>query len=105
VSPAVSNVIRPTFGSRPREAETAPAEPVGYLPLHLYGNAADFLVALMADASGPEGEVLKVAVGPIGSIELEAVAVMPATPDGKADADATALAILRTLEILEGRNS
>lgn len=99
------NVIRPTFGSRPRETdEAAPVAPLGsdgYHQLHVYGRAAGYLVALMEDAGGPEGDALKIVVGPLADNEVEAVAVMPATPEGRIDADVAAMAILRTLEIVE----
>ncbi|SFL19049.1 hypothetical protein [Methylorubrum salsuginis] len=101
----MSNVIRPTFGSRPRpSAEAAPVASQAAAELHppyVYGRAAGYLVALMEDANGPEGDVLRVVVGPLAGNELEAVAVMPATHEGRTDADVTALAILRTLEIVE----
>ena len=63
--------------------------------------AAGYLVALMEDARGPEGHVLKVVVGPAGQNLCEAVAVMPATEEGRVDADASAMAVLRALEIVE----
>lgn len=99
----MTNIIRPNFGSRSREeepAEIAPSEEV-FQPLHVYGTAAGYIVALLEDARGPEGRAFKVVIGSYSGNVLEAVAVMPATDAGRADADATALAILRALEIVE----
>lgn len=99
----MTNIIRPNFGGRSREDE--PAAPIpeadAVEPLHVYGTAAGYLVALMEDARGPEGHVLKVVVGPAGQNLCEAVAVMPATEEGRVDADASAMAVLRALEIVE----
>lgn len=101
----MTNIIRPNFGGRSREDEpvapTAEAEADAVEPLHVYGTAAGYLVALMADTRGPEGHVLKVVVGPAGQNLCEAVAVMPATEAGRVDADASAMAVLRALEIVE----
>lgn len=99
----MDNVIRPSFGARPRPAssETSVYED-GYQPLHVYGQAAGHLVALIEDASGPEGLVLKVVVGPAAGNSIEAVAFFIASDEGRLDADATANAILRALEVVEG---
>ncbi|HJE25380.1 MAG TPA: hypothetical protein K8W01_17125 [Methylorubrum populi] len=99
----MTNIIRPNFGSRSREgepAEIAPSEE-GYQPLHVYGTAAGYIVVLLEDARGPEGRALKVVIGPASGNVLEAVAMMPATDAGRVDADATAVAVLRALEIVE----
>lgn len=99
----MDNVIRPSFGtSRPPVSAEPPAYEDGYQPLHVYGQAAGHLVALIEDASGPEGLVLKVVVGPAAGNSIEAVAVFVATDEGRIDADATANAILRALEVVEG---
>ncbi|MGX5774867.1 hypothetical protein [Methylorubrum zatmanii] len=99
----MTNIIRPNFGSRSREAEpsefASPEEE--YQPLHVYGTAAGYVVALLEDARGPEGRALKVVVGPATGNTIEAVAVMPATDDGRVDADAAAMAVLRTLQVVE----
>jgi len=71
----MDNVIRPSFGGRQQPASTEPpAYEDGYQPLHVYGRAAGHLVALIEDASGPEGLVLKVVVGPAAGNSIEAVA-------------------------------
>lgn len=99
----MTNIIRPNFGGRSREAEPSEATDAGdeFQPLHVYGTAAGYLVMLMEDARGPEGFVLKVVVGSAGKNLVEAVAVTPATDEGRADADAAAMAVLRALEIVE----
>jgi hypothetical protein len=101
----MSNVIRPDFGTRREaraEAAAAPAPAAEEsLPLRVYGIAAGHLVALLRDDAAPEGPVLRVAVGPEGGNRVEAVAVVPATPEGEVDADLAALAVLRALEIVE----
>lgn len=99
----MDNVIRPSFGGRQQPVRSEPpAYEDGYQPLHVYGQAAGYLVALIEDASGPEGLVLKVVVGPAAGNSIEAVAVFVATDEGRIDADATANAILRALEVVEG---
>lgn len=99
----MSNIIRPNFGSRSQEAEPSePADPGDeYLPLHVYGTAAGYVVALLEDTRGPEGRALKVVIGPTSGNTIEAVAVMPATDEGRIDADAAAVAVLRAMEIIE----
>ena len=102
----MSNVIRPTFGA-PREAASEPAvtpasPEARYEPLRVYGTAAGYLVALLRDDAAPEGPVVKVVVGPDGGNSVEAVAILPATPEGEADADMAAMAVLRALEVLAG---
>ncbi|CAO4138262.1 hypothetical protein [Methylorubrum aminovorans] len=91
----MTNIIRPNFGGRSREAD--PPEPAGaqdkYQPLHVYGTAAGYLVALMEDAREPEGRCLKVVVGATSNSTVEAVAVMPATDEGRVDADMVAMAV------------
>lgn len=105
----MSNVIRPTFGA-PSTARTA-AEPsstvsadAGRQP-RLYGQAAGYRVGLLRDEEGPEGRTHRVVVGALETNEIEAVAVVPATRDGEVDAERIAMAILRTLEIVEERGS
>lgn len=103
----MTNIIRPNFGNRGREAEPsefAPSEEE-HQPLHVYGTAAGYIVALLEDARGPEGRALKVVIGPASGNVVETVAVMPATDAGRVDADATAMAVLRALEIVEQGSS
>ncbi|KQO92008.1 hypothetical protein [Methylorubrum extorquens] len=99
----MTNIIRPNFGGRDREAEPAVAADAleAYEPLHVYGTAAGYLVALLEDASGPEGRCLKVVIGAVGGNVFEAVAVTPATDEGRVDADMAAMAVLRALEVVE----
>lgn len=102
----MDNVIRPSFGGRQQPASAEPpAYEDGYQPLHVYGQAAGHLVALIEDASGPEGLVLKVVVGPAAGNSIEAVAFFVASNEGRVDADATANAILRALEVVESGRS
>jgi hypothetical protein len=95
----MSNVIRPDFG-KTRRAEAPPDTRRAAEAICLYGEEAGYRVGLVADESEPQGPVLTVFVGALGSDEVEAVAVTPATPEGRADADAIGLAILRALEIV-----
>jgi hypothetical protein len=99
----MTNIIRPNFGGRDREAEPAIAAEAleAHEPLHVYGTAAGYLVALLEDAGAPEGRCLKVVIGAVGGNVLEAVAVMPATDEGRVDADMAAMAVLRALEVVE----
>lgn len=103
----MSNIIRPNFGSRSREAEPSdPADPGDeYQPLHVYGTAAGYIVALLDTAPGPEGRTFKVVVGPADGNTIAAVAVMPATDEGRVDADMSAMAVLRALEVAEQGSS
>lgn len=103
----MTNIIRPTFGGRSRGAEPPAATDADeeYQPLHVYGTAAGHVVALLEDTRGPEGRVLKVVVGPATGNTIEAVAVLPATDEGRIDADMTAMAVLRALEIVEQGNA
>ncbi|CAO4173251.1 hypothetical protein [Methylorubrum aminovorans] len=99
----MTNIIRPNFGGRTHETELseAPDPHEEYQPLHVYGTAAGYLVALVQDARGPEGRCLKVVLGAASKNTIEAVAVMPATDEGRVDADMAAMAVLRALEIVE----
>lgn len=98
----MTNIIRPIFGGRGRDAEPQGVDTGDeYRPLHVYGTAAGYLVALLGDTRGPERRALKVAIGPVSGNTIEAVAVSPATETGRVDADATAMAVLRALEIVE----
>lgn len=100
---AMTNIIRPNFGGRTREAEPFDAE-APYeecQPLRVYGTEAGYLVSLIQDTRGPEGRCLKVVIGAASKNTIEAVAVMPASDEGRDDADMTAMAVLRALEIVE----
>ncbi len=80
-----------------------PTDEDGDQPLHVYGQAAGHLVALIEDARGPEGLALKVVVGPAGGNTVDAVAFFVATDEGRIDADTAANAILRA--VVEGDRS
>ena len=100
----MSNVIRPTFGARNAPAEAVPgpsAVSQERRDIAPYGRAAGYGVGLLRDEDGPEGRTHRVVVGLLDTGVIEVVAVMPATPVGEIDAERTALAILRTLEIVE----
>ena len=93
----MTNVIRPTFG---RPAEASPDSVQGVSPLQVYGIAAGHVVALFRAETGGEGETLQIIVGREGDGDVESVAIFPDTPEGEADAEVTAFAILRALEIV-----
>ena len=76
------------------------SENAGRVQLCLYGEEAGYRVGLVQDESGPEGSVFRVFVGRLDSNDVEAVAILPCTPEGRTDADAIGLAVLRTLEIV-----
>jgi hypothetical protein len=92
----MTNIIRPNFGGRTREAEpfdaAAPYEECQ--PLRVYGTEAGHLVSLIQDTRGPEGRCLKDVIGAASKNTIEAVAVMPASDEGRDDADMTAMAVL-----------
>ena len=94
----MDNVIRPTFGRKAPEPP-APAREDAHA-LRMLGEAGGFLVGLIEDETGPEGPALQVVVGACGGDTVEAVAVMPATPAGRIDAEMVAMAVLRTLELV-----
>jgi hypothetical protein len=98
----MDNVIRPTFGSRaPRTGtRSEPPGPPESPPLRLLGRAGGYRVGLIADADGPEGPVLRVVLGAESGDAVEAVAVMPPTPEGAVDAEMVGMAVLRALEIV-----
>src|SRR4051794_33228707 len=95
----MSNVIRPDFGSK-RNSEPSSGDGQVVEALCIYGEEAGYRVGLVQDDSEPEGPVLRVFVGLAAGNDVEAVAVLPPTPEGRVDADAIGLAILRTLEII-----
>ncbi|KAB1070551.1 hypothetical protein [Methylobacterium planeticum] len=100
----MSNVIRPDFGGKRRnepaadDAQMVDAQVVEALAL--YGEEAGYRVGLVQDDTGPEGLVFRVFVGACALDDVETVAVLPPTPEGRVEADAIGLAILRTLEII-----
>lgn len=96
----MDNVIRPIFGqsARPRDQ----AEPrVEVITERVYGEAHGYRVCLVRDDGAREGPVLKVVVGLASGMEVSTVAVLPASREGEVDCEIVALAILRTLNLLE----
>ena len=97
----MDNVIRPTFGSQRRTQD--PDEPrVQVTTERVYGEANGYRVCLVRDEEAAEGEVFKVVVGIVPGMEVSTVAILPATDGGAVDAELCALAILRTLSLIEG---
>ncbi|AWN36944.1 hypothetical protein [Methylobacterium radiodurans] len=96
----MDNVIRPTFGQRAPAPAARSEPPAAAHPLRLLGQAGGYRVGLVEDAEGPEGPVLRVVLGPETAAEVEAIAVMPLTPEGAVDAEMVGMAVLRTLEIV-----
>lgn len=95
----MDNVIRPIF--RRVEAE-APTETVdAFSPLQVYGAAVGHFVALIRAEDEKVGMTLQLIVGREGGENAESVAIFPDTVEGEADAETTAFAILRTLEIVK----
>jgi hypothetical protein len=97
----MDNVIRPTFGSPRRAPE--PSDPrVQVTTERVYGEANGYRVCLVRDDEAQEGEIFKVVVGLVSGMEVSTVAILPATDSGAVDAELIALAILRTLGLIEG---
>jgi hypothetical protein len=97
-SPSMTNVIRPTFG---RAATEAPETVDDFTPLQVYGTAVGHFVALIRAEDDEAGQTLQLIVGQADGGAAEAVAILPDTAEGEADAEITAYAILRTLEIVK----
>lgn len=68
----------------------------------VYGEANGYRVCLVRDDETAEGEVFKLVVGIVPGMEVSTVAILPATDSGAVDAELCALAILRTLSMIEG---
>ncbi|WP_264048096.1 hypothetical protein [Methylobacterium flocculans] len=98
----MDNIIRPTFGAPRRTAQTDDQR-VQVLTQRVYGEANGCRVCLVHDADAPEGDVYKVVVGFLSDDEVSTVAILPATPEGDTDSEIVALAILRTLGMIEAR--
>ncbi len=100
----MDNVARPTFG-RPSNAKAEPGAPETveeFTPLRIHGTAVGHFVALIRAERGDAGLTLQVIVGREDADGAESVAIFSDDEDGKADAEATAFAILRSLEVLKG---
>jgi hypothetical protein len=95
--PPMTNVIRPTFG---RPATEAPETVDDFTPLRVYGTAVGHFVALIRADHEDAGHTLQLIVGQADGGAAEAVAILPDTAEGEADAEVAAHAILRTLEIV-----
>lgn len=96
----MDNIIRPVFGGAPRpEVPRRPDTVV--MTQRVYGEAGGCRVCLVRDERAPEGDVYKVAVGLLEEDEVSTVALLLATPEGEVDAEVVALAILRTLEMID----
>jgi len=98
----MDNIIRPTFG-QPRRTEPQPETRVEVLTQRVYGEAGGCRVCLVHDEAAAEGDVYNVVAGLVVDDEVSTVAILPATPEGEVDAEIVALAILRTLGMLEAR--
>lgn len=96
----MDNIIRPTFGS-PRRPDDAGEQRVQVTTERVYGEANGYRVCLVRDDGAPEADVLKVVVGIASGMEVSTVAILPATPEAEVDAELVALAILRTLGLVE----
>ena len=68
---------------------------------YVFGDARGCRVSIIHDEDDPLGDVLKVVVGKAESDEVKAVAVLPASREGKREAVTAGLAVLRTLELLD----
>jgi hypothetical protein len=93
------NVIRPAFGV-PRAPAPASEPDPAQAPLRVFGTGAGHRVGLIRDPSAPEGDVVRIVVGPEDEPEVETVALLPA--DAEAEAERIGFAILRALEVVEG---
>ncbi|MBX9932422.1 MAG: hypothetical protein K2Y56_12920 [Methylobacterium sp.] len=96
----MDNIIRPAFG-KPREARAAIDSRVEVTTERVYGEANGYRVCLVRDEDAVEGSVLKVVVGKLSGMEVSTVAVLAAGSEGEVDAELVALAILRTLSLVE----
>ncbi|MCJ2054191.1 hypothetical protein [Methylobacterium sp. J-070] len=92
------NVIRPAFGTPRAPREPASAQP----PLRILGTGAGHRVGLIRDPAAEEGDVFRVVVGPEDEAVVETVALLPAAEGAEVEAERIGLAILRTLEVVEG---
>ena len=70
-------------------------------PLRIYGTAVSHFVALIRVERGDAGLTLQVVIGLEDGDGAESVAIFPDDEDGEADAEETAFAILRSLEIVK----
>jgi hypothetical protein len=97
----MSNIIRPEFGRRSGDDGPSSKSLILSTP-QVLGERAGYRVCLHREAV-TGGDVFKVVVAELSSREVENVAVLAALPDGEAEAIRTGMAILRTLEMIEGK--
>ncbi|TXN22446.1 hypothetical protein [Methylobacterium sp. WL9] len=99
----MSNVIRPTFGARPKPEDVPPtiASVTELRAVRHLGQAAGYDVAMVRDEDTKQGPVSNVVVGLEAGSDVDVVAILPGTQEGEADAEVVGMAILRTLELLE----
>ena len=102
----MGKVIRPNFGSKGagNDGSTGDTRTV-FAAVDVFGDARGCRVSIIHDDEDPLGDVLKVVVGKVESDEVEAVAIVPASREGKREAVTVGLAVLRTLELLESLDS
>ena len=102
----MGKVIRPSFGSKGAANDgSADDTRTVFAAVHVFGDARGCRVSIIHDDEDPLGDVLKVVVGKVESNEVEAVAIVPASREGKREAVTVGLAVLRTLELLESLDS
>ncbi len=95
----MTNVIRPTFRRADAEASSGTVE--AFSPLQVYGAAVGHFVALIRAEDEKVGMTLQVIVGREGGGNAEAVALFPDNAAGETDAETTAFAVIRALEIVK----
>lgn len=102
----MGSVIRPDFGRKGTGSGSSTDDTrTVFAAVHVFGEARGCRVSIIHDEDDPLGDVLKVVVGEVGSDEVEAVGIVPATREGKREAVTVGLAVLRTLELLESLDS
>ena len=100
----MGELIRPDFRRKSGGASGDDQRSV-FEALHIFGEGAGYGVYLIHDVKAQHGGVYKVVVGEVSSDEGAAVANLPATPAGKAEAIRVGLAITRTLQLIESINN
>jgi hypothetical protein len=97
----MGNIIRPKFGGKSGDDSHGSKSLIFSVP-QVLGERAGYRVCLRREAVG-EGGVFKIVVAELGSRAVEEVAVLAALPDGEGEAIRTGMAILRMLEMIEGK--
>lgn len=92
-------MIRPTF--RRIEAEVPPETVEAFSPLQIYGAAVGHFVALIRAEDEKVGMTLQVIGGRKEGENAESVAIFPDSAEGEANAETTAFAVIRALEIVK----